>query len=159
MKAALIHFALTALVPAALNVSTPVAGASLLVPVCTGDGLVHMVQVPVGGQQPLPGGVAAVGVADLRVLGVDVERGPRPLAARPPNTSLAASIAAKSPVAMAGSKLAINYAVDHPTADALQQMTLLQSAIFDTTEMAEAIAAWKDKREGEFAPLAPIPRI
>lgn len=56
MKAALIHFALTALVPAALNVSTPAAGASLLVPVCTGDGLVHMVQVPVGGQQPLPGG-------------------------------------------------------------------------------------------------------
>jgi len=26
-------------------------------------------------------------------------------------------------------------------------------------QMAEAIAAWKDKREGEFAPLAPIPRI
>ena len=30
-------------------------GASLLVPVCTGDGLVHMVQVPVDGQQA-PGG-------------------------------------------------------------------------------------------------------
>lgn len=72
---------------------------------------------------------------------------------------LARQIAAKSPLAVAGSKMALNLARDHGTASALQQMTLLQSAIFDTTEMAEAIAAWKDKREGEFAPLAPIPRI
>jgi enoyl-CoA hydratase len=35
-------------------------------------------------------------------------------------------------------------------------MTLLQSAIFDTAEMAEAIAAWKGKRAGQFDPLAPI---
>ena len=73
--------------------------------------------------------------------------------------ALARQIAAKSPLAVAGSKMALNLARDHGTAAALQQMTLLQSAIFDTTEMAEAIAAWKDKREGEFAPLAPIPRI
>lgn len=73
--------------------------------------------------------------------------------------ALARQIAAKSPLAVAGSKMALNLARDHGTASALQQMTLLQSAIFDTTEMAEAIAAWKDKREGEFAPLAPIPRI
>ena len=38
-------------------------------------------------------------------------------------------------------------------------MTLLQSAIFDTAEMAEAIAAWKAKRDGEFAPLTPIAKI
>jgi len=69
---------------------------------------------------------------------------------------LAQSIAAKSPLAMAGTKLSINYARDHGTAAALQQMTLLQSAIFDTTEMKEAIAAWKDKRNGEFDPLAPV---
>ena len=73
--------------------------------------------------------------------------------------ALARQIAAKSPLAVAGSKMALNLARDHGTASALQQMTLLQSAIFDTTEMAEAIAAWKDKREGEFAPLAPIPRV
>ena len=30
-------------------------------------------------------------------------------------------------------------------------MTLLQSAIFDTGEMATAIAAWKEKRSAEFA--------
>jgi enoyl-CoA hydratase len=72
---------------------------------------------------------------------------------------LAASIAAKSPLAVAGSKLALNHARDHGTAAALQQMTLLQSAIFDTAEMAEAIAAWKGKRAGQFEPLAPIPAL
>lgn len=51
MKQALIHFAMIALAPAALNISAPAAGASLLVPVCTGDGLVHMVPVPVDGPQ------------------------------------------------------------------------------------------------------------
>jgi enoyl-CoA hydratase len=70
--------------------------------------------------------------------------------------AMAASIAAKSPLAVAGTKLAINHARDHGSAEALQQMTLLQSAIFDTTEMAEAIAAWKDKRPGRYEPLAPI---
>jgi enoyl-CoA hydratase len=69
---------------------------------------------------------------------------------------LAQSIAVKSPLAMAGTKLSINYARDHGTAAALQQMTLLQSAIFDTGEMTEAIAAWKDKRNGEFDALAPV---
>ena len=73
--------------------------------------------------------------------------------------ALARQIAAKSPLAVAGSKLALNHARDHGTAAALQQMTLLQSAIFDTTEMAEAIAAWKGKRDGEFAPLTPITRV
>ena len=53
-----------------------------------------------------------------------------------------AAIAAKSPLAIAGSKLALNYARDHGTAAALEQMATLQSAIFDTGEMAEAIAAW-----------------
>ena len=51
---------------------------------------------------------------------------------------MARQIAAKSPLAVAGSKMALNLARDHGTASALQQMTLLQSAIFDTTEMAEA---------------------
>jgi len=73
--------------------------------------------------------------------------------------TLAAAIAAKSPLAVAGSKMAINYAVDHPTADALQQMTLLQSAIFDIDEMAAAITAWKGKSAAEFESLAPVSRV
>ena len=73
--------------------------------------------------------------------------------------ALARTIAAKSPLAVAGSKLALNHARDHGTAASLQQMALLQSAIFDTGEMAEAIAAWKAKRDGEFEALAPVAKI
>ena len=52
-----------------------------------------------------------------------------------------------------------NFAIDHPTADALQQMTLLQSAIFDIGEMGTAITAWKTKADAEFAPLGVTPRL
>jgi len=70
--------------------------------------------------------------------------------------ALAHTIASKSPLAIAGSKLALNHARDHSTASALHQMTLLQSAIFDTGEMATAIAAWKAKSAAEFAALGPV---
>jgi enoyl-CoA hydratase len=69
---------------------------------------------------------------------------------------LAADIAAKSPLAIAGSKAALNHARDHGTAAALEQMVLLQSAIFDIDEMDKAIAAWKDKRAAGFDPLGPV---
>ncbi|MBQ0960348.1 enoyl-CoA hydratase/isomerase family protein [Ideonella sp. 4Y11] len=69
--------------------------------------------------------------------------------------ALAREIAAKSPLAIATSKQALNYARDHGVADALAQMRLLQSAAFDIEEMGRAIAAWKDKRPGDFEPLAP----
>jgi enoyl-CoA hydratase len=72
---------------------------------------------------------------------------------------LARSIAAKSPLAMAGSKIALNHARDHGTAEALAQMTLLQSAIFDIGEMKRAIAAWQAKAQAAFDPLAPVERI
>ena len=74
-------------------------------------------------------------------------------------TTLARTIADKSPLAIAGSKLALNHARDHGTAAALQQMTLLQSAIFDTGEMATAIAAWKEKRAASFEALAASTRV
>ncbi len=72
---------------------------------------------------------------------------------------LAKNIAAKSPLAIAGSKLALNHARDHGTASALQQMTLLQSAIFDTAEMAAAITAWKSKAVAEFPGLLPASKV
>ena len=70
--------------------------------------------------------------------------------------ALARQIAAKSPLAIAGSKLALNHARDHGVAASLQQMSLLQSAIFDTGEMATAIAAWKAKGVAEFAALGAV---
>lgn len=71
---------------------------------------------------------------------------------------LAAAIAAKSPVAVAASKIALNHARDHATADALERMALLQSAVFDAAEMGRAIAGWKAGRPADFDPLAPIER-
>jgi enoyl-CoA hydratase len=71
---------------------------------------------------------------------------------------LARQIAEKNPLAMAGSKLALAYARDHSMAESLQQMTLLQSAIFDLGDIQRAIAAWKGKRPGEFAPLPSTPQ-
>jgi len=68
---------------------------------------------------------------------------------------LARQIAAKSPLAIAGSKRALNYARDHGVAESLQQMTLLQSAIFDIDVMRRAIAGWKAKVDPGFEPLAP----
>ena len=70
--------------------------------------------------------------------------------------TLAGEIAARSPLAVAGTKRALNFARDHGTDEALQQMTLLQSAIFDTGEMAAAIAAWKARSVAPFEPLAPV---
>jgi enoyl-CoA hydratase len=70
--------------------------------------------------------------------------------------ALARNIAAKSPLAVSGSKRALNYARDHGTAESLQQMSLLQSAIFDIEEMAAAITAWKAKQSAAFDPLAPV---
>ena len=74
-------------------------------------------------------------------------------------TAMAEAIAGKSPLAIAGSKQALNFALDHPTGDALQQMTLLQSAIFDIDEMATAIAAWKSKQPAAFDDLPPVPGV
>jgi enoyl-CoA hydratase len=71
--------------------------------------------------------------------------------------ALARSIAAKSPLAIAASKLALNHARDHGTAEALRQMTLLQSAVFDPAELGHAVAAWKAKQAASFEPLAPGP--
>ena len=72
---------------------------------------------------------------------------------------LAQAVATKSPLAIAGSKLAMNHARDHGTAASLAQMTLLQSAIFDTDEMAVAIAAWKTKQTAAFEALAPVGKV
>lgn len=49
MKRSVVHFAMLALVPAAFNLAGPAAGATMMMPLCTGDGLVRMVEVPLDG--------------------------------------------------------------------------------------------------------------
>jgi enoyl-CoA hydratase len=65
----------------------------------------------------------------------------------------AREIAAKPPVAIWGTKQAIHYARDHATADALQHMGLLQSAIWSNRHVREAVMAMKEKRAGQFPAL------
>ncbi|WP_374526823.1 hypothetical protein [Novosphingobium sp.] len=50
----LTEFSMLSLLPAALNLAVPASGATLVMPFCTGDGLVRSVEVPVGGQK-VPG--------------------------------------------------------------------------------------------------------
>jgi enoyl-CoA hydratase len=68
----------------------------------------------------------------------------------------AREIAAKPPVAIWGTKQAIHYTRDHSVEDALRQMGWLQGAIWSNAHVREAVSAMKDKREGRFAPLAPL---
>ena len=68
----------------------------------------------------------------------------------------AAEIAAKPPVAIWGTKQVVNYARDHSVDDALRQMGWVQGAIWSNRHVREAVAAMKDRRAGDFPPLAPV---
>ncbi|MDP3250457.1 MAG: enoyl-CoA hydratase-related protein [Hydrogenophaga sp.] len=65
----------------------------------------------------------------------------------------ASEIAAKPPVAIWGTKQAVNYAVDHSVEDSLRQMGWLQGAVWSNAHVREAITAAKEKRAGQFTPL------
>ncbi|WP_028602522.1 enoyl-CoA hydratase-related protein [Ottowia thiooxydans] len=68
----------------------------------------------------------------------------------------AAEIAAKPPVAVWGTKQAVNYARDHSVEDSLRQMGWLQGAIWSNAHVREAVTAMKEKRAGEFPSLAQL---
>ncbi|MDP2015458.1 enoyl-CoA hydratase-related protein [Hydrogenophaga sp.] len=68
----------------------------------------------------------------------------------------AKEIASKPPVAIWGTKQAVNYARDHSMEDSLRQMGWLQGAVWSNAHVREAISAMKEKRAGEFTPLAPL---
>jgi enoyl-CoA hydratase len=69
---------------------------------------------------------------------------------------LAAEIALKAPVAVAGSKRMINYARDHSTADGLDYIATWQAGMFAPPHMMEAFAAKAQKRNPEFPDLLPV---
>ncbi len=66
----------------------------------------------------------------------------------------AAEIASKPPVAVWGTKQVVHYARDHSVDDALQQMGWVQGAIWSNAHVGEAVAAMKEKRVGNYPPLA-----
>ena len=69
---------------------------------------------------------------------------------------VAREIAARSPLAIWGTKEMINYARDHSTEDSLNYIATWQTGMFQPKDMAESFAAKRDGREPEFDDLLPI---
>ncbi|MFN9471459.1 enoyl-CoA hydratase-related protein [Acidovorax sp.] len=71
----------------------------------------------------------------------------------------AAEIASKPPVAIWGTKQAVNYARDHSVEDSLRQMGWLQGTIWSNRHVQESVTAMKQKRAGDFPALTPLQRF
>ncbi len=72
---------------------------------------------------------------------------------------VAKDIAEKSPLAVYGSKVMINYARDHSTADGLDYIATWQAGMYHPeADMMEAFKAKSEKRAGAFDELLPIRR-
>ncbi|MBU4435866.1 MAG: crotonase/enoyl-CoA hydratase family protein [Alphaproteobacteria bacterium] len=68
----------------------------------------------------------------------------------------AREIAGKSPLAVAGSKVMINYARDHSIADSLDYIATWQTGMFSGPHMAEAFTAKAQKRDAVYPDLLPL---
>ncbi len=68
----------------------------------------------------------------------------------------AREIASKAPLAVAGSKVMINYARDHSIKDALDYIAVWQVGMFSGPHMQEAFTAKQEKREANFPDLLPL---
>ncbi len=66
---------------------------------------------------------------------------------------IAHEIASKAPLAVYGCKRMINYARDHSTADGLDYISIWNASMLQGEEIAEAMAANKASRPGEFVSL------
>lgn len=64
---------------------------------------------------------------------------------------IARELAAKSPLAMRGSKHAITYARDHSIADGLDQIASWNGATLISNDLTEALSAFMEKRPGNYA--------
>ncbi len=68
----------------------------------------------------------------------------------------AREIASKSPLAVAGSKVMINYARDHTIKDGLDYIAVWQTGMFSGPHMAETFKAKAEKRDPVFPDLLPL---
>jgi enoyl-CoA hydratase len=72
--------------------------------------------------------------------------------------AVAREIANKAPLAIAGSKVMINYARDHSIGDTLDYLAVWQAGMYRRADTAEAIAAKAEKRAADFPDLIPLRR-
>lgn len=68
----------------------------------------------------------------------------------------AAEIAAKTPMAIWGTKRSMNFGRDHSVADGLEFIANWNAAMFDTDDMGEAFTAQMEQRSAEFPDLWPL---
>lgn len=73
--------------------------------------------------------------------------------------SLAATIAAKSPLAVIGTKEMLNYTRDHTVDEALNYMSVWQAGMFFSNDLFEAAAANAEKREPVFDNILPPKKL
>lgn len=73
--------------------------------------------------------------------------------------ALAKEIAAKAPTAIWATKQAITHARDHGVSESLDHMALLQSSLWASEDLAESLAAMKQKRAPRYADLPPATRF
>ena len=71
---------------------------------------------------------------------------------------VAKEIASKSPLAVTGCKVLINYGRDHSTADTLDYIGVWNAGMLPSSHMQEAFEARSDKREPEYPDLLPLRR-
>ncbi len=69
---------------------------------------------------------------------------------------MARSIASKAPLAISGSKAALNHARDHTVAEGLEWIAVMQGSLWSPADVMAAIQARMSRTEGEFASLAPL---
>lgn len=72
---------------------------------------------------------------------------------------IAAEIAAKSPLAVTGTKTMLNYTRDHTVADALDYIATWQAGMFLSADLMEAMQANAQKRPPRFADLLPPKKL
>ncbi len=70
--------------------------------------------------------------------------------------AIAAEIAERSPMAVHGSKVMLNYARDHSVADGLDYIATWQAGMLEAADMAESLTARQQKRAPSHADLPPI---
>jgi len=72
---------------------------------------------------------------------------------------IAAKIASKAPLTVAGTKRSVLYARDHSVAESLEHAMMLQASLWSPSDIEEAFKARQEGRDGDFAPLTPITRM
>ncbi len=71
---------------------------------------------------------------------------------------IAAEIASKSPLALHGTKEALNYSRDHSVEESLRHIALWQAGMFHPTDLTESLVAQSEKRPPNYANLPQLNR-